>query len=43
MSEYCTLAKKAGLGQEHGEERMDFTVKEGWFRRDERVQAKESF
>ena len=44
VSESCTLAKeRRGTEQEHGEERVDFTVKKGRFQEVEGGKAKRTF
>ena len=42
MSESYTLAREGDPSWEHGEEKMDSTVKEGTFQGDEGGQAKKS-
>ena len=41
MIQSCTLTRERGSKQEHGEERMDSTVKEGRFQEGDEGQAKE--
>ena len=40
MREIRTLEREKGIEREHGEERVDFTVKEGRFQEGERRQAR---